>query len=37
MTCKVITNDIFDEMLNEITVIKLNSYVRCFMEELSNN
>lgn len=34
MVCKIITNDIIDDMLNEIVVIKLNSYFKNFDEEL---
>lgn len=30
MTCELITNDIIDEMLNDIIDIKLNSYIRNF-------
>jgi len=36
MTCELITNDIIDEMLNDIIDIKLNSYIRNF-DEVSEN
>ena len=36
MTYKMITDDIIDEMLNDVFMIKLNSYINC-TKDLSNS
>lgn len=36
MTYNIITDDMIDEMLNDLVVIKLNSYIRSF-EEFADN
>ena len=36
MTHKMITDDIIDEMLNDILVLKFNSYIN-FFEEFNEN
>ena len=37
MICKTITNDIIDDMLRDIEIIKFNSYTKYFKRKLSND
>lgn len=37
MICKTITNDIIDDMLNDIEIIKFNTYTKYFKGKFSND